>query len=62
MAQSKLADLWDKMVDYQIATDEEIELVTLINGLTIESLNDIIYARTGYHSWEQFVESEGIEE
>lgn len=36
-----------------IATDDEIKLVTDINGLTEETLNDIIYARTGYHSIEQ---------
>jgi len=51
-----LADIWDYLVDMGIATDDEIKLVTDINGLTEETLNDIIYARTGYHSIEQLQE------
>ena len=37
----------------QIATDSEITLVTHINGWSEESLNDIIYERTGFHSVQQ---------
>lgn len=39
-----------------IATTAEISLVTAINGYNIESLEDILYVRTGYHSFEQFME------
>lgn len=51
-------ELWTLIVKYGIATDSEIDLVTDINGNSIETLNDIIYARTGYRDIESYEESE----
>ena len=50
------------MVEYGIATEEELQLVTDINGYSIDTLNSVLYARTAYHNWEQFTEFEGVEE
>ena len=50
--------LWDELVNLGIATDEELKLVTCINGYTEETLNDILYARTGYRSIEQLNDDE----
>ena len=52
MAQ-ELIDTWDYIVDNNIATDEELRLVTSINGMNIDTINSVIYARTGYHDIEQ---------
>ena len=49
-----IEQLWDQIKDYDIATEDELQLVTTINGYSIESLNDIIYVRTGYHDIEQY--------
>ena len=46
-------ELWDDLVNYGIATEEELRLITNINGYTIETLNDVIYAKTGYRDLEQ---------
>jgi hypothetical protein len=54
--------IWDTMVDDGIATDEEIGLVTGINGMTEETLNDILYYRTGYRTIEQYLGEEEIGE
>lgn len=51
--ESELNDLWGYLEDYQIATPEEIKLVTQINGTSLETLENILYARTGYRSLEQ---------
>lgn len=51
-------ELWTLIVEYGIATDSEIDLVTDINGNSIEILNNIIYARTGYRDIESYEESE----
>lgn len=56
-----LETYWQNLVDYNIATDEEIRLVTSINGWSVDTLDDILYVRTAYRSWEQFAEAEGIE-
>ena len=45
---------FDNLVEYQIATEEEIKLVTMINGWNEESFDSILYARTGYNSWDQY--------
>lgn len=39
-----------------IATGEEIDLVTKINGYNLETINDIIYVRTGCRNYEQLLE------
>ena len=54
---------WKYLVDAGIATEQELILVTSINGYNMESLNDIIYARTAYRTAEQLQEEdEDIEE
>ena len=45
--------VWEMLVDMEIATEEELQLVTSINGYNIDTLNDVIYVRTGYHDIEQ---------
>lgn len=51
-------ELWTLIVEYGIATNSEIDLVTDINGNSIETLNNIIYAHTGYRDIESYEESE----
>lgn len=46
-----------QLIDYGIATDEEIELVTSLNGYTEETLDDIVCARTDYQDLEEFKEN-----
>lgn len=56
----KVNNLWDKILEYGIATEETLEVITNINGYSIETLNDVIYCKTGYRTIEQYEESEGI--
>ena len=60
--EKELNELWENLVEYGIATEEELRLVTDINGYSIDTLNSVLYARTAYHNWEQFTEFEGVEE
>ena len=50
--------IWDYLVETGTATEEELKLITSINGYTEETLNNVIYARTGYRSMEQIEECE----
>ena len=50
--------IWDTIIEYGIATDEELLLVTAINGYNEDTLNDVIYVRTGYRNIEQLLEEE----
>ena len=46
-------EVWDLLIEYGVATQEELELITCINGYNRDTLNDVIYARTGYRDIEQ---------
>jgi len=47
-------EVWDNIVEYGIATENELRLVTSINGSNIEALNSVLYSRVGYRDWEQY--------
>ena len=55
---NELDNYWDFLINECIATEEELKLVTSINGYNETSLNDILYVRTGYRSIEQYRECE----
>ena len=52
-------EIYDYLIDYGIATEKEISLVCSINGTNEDSLNSILYSRTGYRDVEQIKECEG---
>lgn len=51
----------ETIVDYGIATQEEVDLVCAINGYNEEALLDIVYVRTGLRSVEQLCDDLGID-
>ena len=51
-----IEQVWDLLLQYDIATENELQLVTTINGYSIDSLNDILYARTGLRDIEQLLD------
>ena len=51
-------EIYDYLIDYGIATEKEISLVCSINGTNEDSLNAILYSRTGYRDIEQIKEEE----
>lgn len=53
MSKSIVSMLWDFIVDNNIATDNEVILVSDINGWNEETMTDIIYAKIGLRSYEQ---------
>lgn len=46
-------NLWEFLVENDIATDNEVKLVTQIAGFEENTLLHILYARTGFRSIEQ---------
>ena len=53
MKESIEAMLWDFIVDNNIATEDEVRLVSDINGWSEKTMTDIIYAKIGLRSYEQ---------
>lgn len=54
---------YDYLVENEIATAEEINLVrNILDGTWLEVLNAIVYARTGYKTLYQMIEAEQEDE
>ncbi len=58
----ELSNYWDVLISHNIATEEELKLVTSINGYNLDTLDDVLYVRTAYRSLEQYLESEDRED
>lgn len=53
----ELENAWyNFIIDNNIATENEVNLVTGINGYSESTFLAIIYARTGYRSYEQLLD------
>ena len=51
-----ITEMYDTLIEQGIATFSEIELVTNINGYNKQALNDIVYAKLGMQTLEQYLE------
>lgn len=58
MMNERMEMIWDTMVELGIATEAELGLATALCGITEETLNSVLYIRTGYRSIEQMLEEE----
>ena len=64
---SWFSEEWDFLETYNFFTEDELKLVTCINGSSLETLNDMCYARYGVREVEDLrkdflCEDEGEEE
>lgn len=50
--------LYDYLLETGVCTEDELALVTSIMGTNIDTLEAILYSRTGYRSLEQIEEGE----
>ena len=54
----KVTKLYNDLIDEGYFTSDELALITSINGYSIETLNDCIHARYGFHDYEQLTDNE----
>lgn len=52
----ELHEYWLYLVEAGIATEAELRLVTCILGYSVETLDKVLFVRTGYRSIEQLIE------
>ena len=55
---NKVNDVYQALIEDYGVSEEALQLVTNINGYSLDTLNDVIYALFGYHSLEQLEEEE----
>lgn len=53
--------VWQLLLDYDVATEAELHLITNINGYSVDSLESVIYSRTGLNSVDQLIDDLEIE-
>jgi hypothetical protein len=58
MKNTQIDNIWQYIVDADIATDDTLRVITSINGYNIDTLNDVLYAVTGYRDIKQLKENE----
>lgn len=46
-------EMWDRLIDDGIATEEELQLVTDIVGFNEKAMLDVLYSRTGFRNFDQ---------
>ena len=56
---TKIDKLWDRIVNAGIASEDTLRVITAINGYSVETLNDVIYAVSGLRNWKQYKETYG---
>ena len=49
-------DMWDFLIEHEIATEDELRLVTSINGYSQDTMEAVLYSRTGYRDFDQWIE------
>lgn len=49
----KMNEMFDLLIEYSVATQEDLELMTCFDGYNVDAFNDIMYAITDYQLIEQ---------
>lgn len=47
-----MSEAWDTLLSLGVS-EQTLQIVTSINGYTMDTLEDILYAHTGYRTFEQ---------
>lgn len=47
-------EAWDALIEAGVS-EETLQIVTAINGYTVDTLEDVLYASQGYRSFEQWL-------
>lgn len=55
MKEFTIEQAWDYLIDSCNVSEDTLKIVTNINGYSLETLEDVLYAVTGYRSFEQVV-------
>lgn len=63
MSVNTVEEAWDYLIENGLASEETLQVVTSINGYSLDALESVLYALEGYHSFSQYLgESEEEDE
>lgn len=58
MKEYTIEELYTELLELELFTEEELQLITSMNGYNIETLNDALYCRYGYRDLSQMLEEQ----
>lgn len=56
-----LGQYYDYLIDYELVSEETLDIITSINGYNEKTLDDVLYCVSGYRDIEQYLEYEDRE-
>lgn len=51
-------EAWDLLLEHELASEETLKVVTSINGYSLDTLCDVLYAVTAYRDFDQYLEEQ----
>lgn len=55
-------EAWDYLIETGLASEETLQVVTSINGYSLDTLESVLYATAGYHKFSQLTDEEDEDE
>lgn len=52
----KELELYNNLIDYGIATEDEIGIAFYFSGTSVKTLEGVLFYKTGYRDWDQYIE------
>lgn len=53
-----LEEYYNYLIDYELVSEETLDIITSINGYNEKTLDDVLYCVSGYRDIEQYLEYE----
>lgn len=47
-----ISDMWDKLLSLGVS-EQTLQIITSVNGYRTDTLTDVLYAHTGFRSFDQ---------
>ncbi len=58
MSVNTVEEAWDYLIEAGLVSTETLEVVTCINGYSLDTLEDVLYAVAGYRDFNQLDEED----
>lgn len=55
-------EAWDYLIETGLASEETLQVVTSINGYSLDTLESVLYATAGYHKFSQMDDEDDEDE
>lgn len=62
MSVNTVEEAWDYLIESGLASEDTLQVVTNINGYSLDTLESVLYAVAGYHSFEQYLDEDDEDE